>query len=146
MSPFAAEADLCNSTSPTAYNVFSSYTLTSGYLSDNQCQTTTYVSSLDTPYSEILPSASGQVALDAAGQQDFINHIGFTTCSGGGERAQGSALVPVVNVTSSVTSTFSSVPLGNSISLAPVRFPLVFHSSTCCALPNPYMLSWQSTH
>ena len=90
-------------------------------------------------YSETLLSASGHVSLDAAGQQAFINYIGFTSCSNGGEHAVASALIPVANVTQSVTTTFSGVSLAaiTSISLAPVSF-------VCCKMSSPKSLNRSS--
>ena len=115
------------STSPTAYNVFSAYSITSAHIVNGQCVTTSGSAiTLNPAYSETLPSASGRVSLDAAGQQAFINQLGFSTCSGGGENAAASALIPVANVTSTTTMTISSVPLAAAtMSLAPVS-PVLF--------------------
>ena len=119
-------------TSPTAYNVFSAYSVTSAYINGNgQCVTSSGSAVPVNPaYSEALPSASGRVSLDAAGQQAFINHLGFSTCSGGGEHAVGGALIPVATLTASSTRTFTggSVLTPAAASLAPVssfsrRFP-----------------------
>lgn len=79
-------------------------------------------------YSEILPSADGRVTLDANGQQSFINYLGFSSCSGGGENVVATALVQVLNTTATATSTFSNVPLAAvvaSLTIAPVS--LLFH-------------------
>lgn len=105
-------------TSPTAYNVFSAYSITSAHLSNGRCVTTSGSAVQVNPaYSEALPSASGRVSLDAAGQQAFINHLGFSTCSGGGEHVAGGALIPVATLTASSTRTFSGASLA-AVSLA----------------------------
>lgn len=103
---------------------------------------------LSSAYSEILSTASGKVILDANGQQQFIDHLGFSTCSGGGENIVPTALVQVTNTTATQTSTYSNVPLAAvSLSIAPVSSSLqvkaVFLSShddprfyTCLALPS----------
>lgn len=77
---------------------------------------------LSSAYSETLTNANGKVSVDVAGQEGFIKALGFSTCSGGGERAVGGALVPVSHVTQSVTTTYNSVPLAamTTLSLAPV--------------------------
>lgn len=106
-------------TSPTAYNVFSAYSLTSAYLSNGKCVTTSGSPVPVIPaYSEALPSASGRVSLDAAGQQQFINHLGFSGCSAAGEHAVASALIPVASITASSTRT-----LIGGASLAPTTNP-----------------------
>ena len=74
-------------------------------------------------YSEILTSANGQVTLDVNGQQSFINYLGFSSCSGGGENVGATALVQVLNTTATVTSSFTNVPLAAvvaSLTIAPV--------------------------
>ena len=154
-----AQTLILSRTSPTAYNVFtgmshdnilgeptftdisSAYSITSAYSSGGVCITTSGSAIQVSPaYSEILSSANGRVTLDANGQQSFIDHLGFTTCSGGGENVVATALVQVTNTTATTTSTFSNVPLAAvvaSLTIAPVsllmpkiRFPAVI----CCTL------------
>ncbi|KAL8789038.1 MAG: hypothetical protein Q9195_007004 [Heterodermia aff. obscurata] len=114
-------------TSPTAYNVFSAYSVTSAHIVNGQCVTTSGSAvTLPTPYSETLASASGRVTLDPAGEQAFINFLGFTSCVGGGEIASQTALVPVANVTSTTTKTGNGVSLAAaSLSLAPTTNPTI---------------------
>ena len=128
-------------TSPTAYNVFTgmtyqqsskitftdiyaAYSITSAYSSNGICVTTSGSAiSVSPAYSEVLVSANGQVTLDANGQQSFIDHLGFSSCSGGGENIGATALVQVLNTTATTTSTFSNVPLAAvvaSLTIAPV--------------------------
>lgn len=129
-------------TSPTAYNVFTgityqhileepsvadvsaAYSVTSAYLSNGLCVTSSGSAIQVSPaYSEILTSANGRVTLDANGQQSFIDHLGFSTCSGGGENVVATALVQVMNTTATTTSTYSNVPLAAvmaSLTIAPV--------------------------
>lgn len=100
------------------------YSITSAYLSSGICVTTSGSPSPVFPaYSEILTSANGRVTLDANGQQSFIDHLGFSTCSGGGENVVATALVQVTNTTATTTSMFSNVPLAAvvaSLTIAPV--------------------------
>lgn len=129
-------------TSPTAYNVFTgtiyghviegpsvadisaAYSITSAFLSNGVCVTTSGSAIPVSPaYSEILSSANGRVTLDANGQQSFIDYLGFSTCSAGGENVVATALVQVLNTTTTTTSTFSNVPLAAvmaSLTIAPV--------------------------
>lgn len=109
-------------TSPTAYNVFSAFSITSSHIVNGVCVTASGSAVPVIPaYSEVLPSASGRVELDSAGQRAFIDHIGFSTCSIGGARAVAGALVPVANVTQSLTQTFTGAySAAATLSLAPV--------------------------
>ena len=129
-------------TSPTAYNVFTgmtyqqffedilctniyaAYSITSAYNSNGICVTTSGSAIPVSPaYSEVLVSANGQVTLDANGQQSFIDHLGFSSCSGGGENIGATAIYQVLNTTATTTSTFSNVPLAAvvaSLTIAPV--------------------------
>ena len=86
----------------------------------------------------MLPSANGRVTLDANGQQSFIDFLGFSTCSGGGENVVPTALIQVTNTTTTMTSTFSNVPFAAiaSLTIAPVSHGLLWHSlfSLACSL------------
>ena len=110
-----------------ATDTSAAYSITSVYLSNGLCVTTSGSAIQVSPaYSEILTSANGQVTLDANGQQSFIDYLGFSTCSGGGENVVATALVQVTNTTTTTTSTFSNVPLAAvvaSLTIAPVSFP-----------------------
>ena len=92
---------------------------------------------LPTAYSQILSTANGRVTLDAGGQQDFVNQLGFSTCSGGGEHFNPIALIPVTNTTATVTSTFSNVPFAAiaSLTIAPVS---VFRSQGMSILADKH--------
>ncbi|CAD6569345.1 MAG: hypothetical protein ASARMPRED_002734 [Alectoria sarmentosa] len=124
-------------TSPTAYNVFTAYSITSVYTSNGLCVTTSGSAIQVSPaYSEILTSANGQVTLDANGQQSFIEYLGFSTCSGGGENVVATALVQVTNTTTTTTSTFSNVPLAAvvaSLTIAPQSVPAAAPGATTAA-------------
>ena len=113
--------------SPTAYNVFTAVSVTSATLSDGICVTDRGSKSvLPTAYSEVLSSASGKVYLDQNGEQQFINFLGFTSCSMGGENVVQTALVRVSNTTATTTMTASSLPLiaaTQSLSIASVGGP-----------------------
>ena len=128
-------------TSPTAYNVFTgtvsasfqrttladesvAYSITSAYTSNGICVTTSGPPIQVSPaYSETLTSANGRVTLDVNGQQSFIDYLGFSTCSGGGENVIPTALIQVQNTTMTTTSSFTNVPLAAavaSLTIAPV--------------------------
>lgn len=132
---------IANSTSPTPYNVFTgeflrnrpqgtnadskiAYSVTSAYSSNGICVMSSGPAiTLPTGYSQPLPSASGKVYLDAAGQQQFIDFLGFSTCSAGGENVVATALIQVTNTTHTTTLTYSSVPLAAisaRLTIAPV--------------------------
>ena len=139
-----------NRQSPTAYNVFTAYSITSAYLSDGLCVTTSGSKiELSSAYSEILPTASGRVYLDANGQQEFIDHLGFSSCSGGGENIVPTALIQVTNTTATQVATFSGILAAQSASLtiAPVCHPDKFRSVPCViATSNIGLLCCSSHH
>ncbi|KAL9599794.1 MAG: hypothetical protein Q9219_003580 [cf. Caloplaca sp. 3 TL-2023] len=111
-------------TSPTAYNIFSAYTLTSQVFVNGDCQTTSYVSTLDNAYSETLSTANGQVTLDLAGEQSFISFIGFTQCQGGGANVGGTVLAQVSDLTVTTSMFYPTVTLAAmSTTLAPTTNP-----------------------
>ena len=113
---------------PSLNDISAAYSITSAYTSGGVCITTSGSAIQVSPaYSEILSSADGRVTLDANGQQSFIDHLGFSTCSGGGENVVATALVQVMNTTATTTSTFSNVPLAAvvaSLTIAPVSLPI----------------------
>ena len=117
--------------SPTAYNVFTAYSVTSATLSDGICVTDKGSAiQLSSAYTEILPSASGKVYLDQSGEQQFVDFLGFTSCSGGGESVVPTALVQVTNVTATTTSTNTGGPSPSStisLSMALVSPSISFH-------------------
>ncbi|KAL9003084.1 MAG: hypothetical protein Q9188_004019 [Gyalolechia gomerana] len=98
-------------TSPTAYNLFTAYTLTSQQQVNGVCVDTSYVRTLPTAFTETLASANGQVTLDLAGEQAFISFIGFSTCQGGGANVGGTVLAQVSNLTSTTTMFYPTVAL-----------------------------------
>lgn len=100
------------------------YSITSAYLSNGVCITTSGAPvKLSSAYTETLASANGQVVLDANGENAFIDHLGFSTCSNGGENVNPTALLQIFNTTTTATSTFSNVPLAAAsatLTIAPV--------------------------
>ncbi|KAL8933347.1 MAG: hypothetical protein Q9211_005826, partial [Gyalolechia sp. 1 TL-2023] len=98
-------------TSPTAYNLFTAYTLTSQQQVNGVCQDTSYVRILPTAYTETLSTVNGQVAVDLAGEQAFISFIGFSTCQGGGANVGGTVLAQVSYLTSTTTMFYPTVAL-----------------------------------
>ena len=99
-------------TSPSAYNVFTAYTYTNQQqLANGLCSTPLTVITLSSAYTETLASASERVYLDMEGQRGFVDFVGFSTCTGGGENYVRTALVQVSDLTVSMTSTYSGVAL-----------------------------------
>ena len=100
------------------------YSITSAYTSNGLCVTTSGPPIQVSPaYSETLTSANGRVTLDVKDQQSFIDFLGFSTCSGGGENVIATALIQVQNTTMTTTSSFTNVPLAAavaSLTIAPV--------------------------
>ena len=109
-------------------NVCVAYSITSAYESNGVCITTSGAPvTLSSAYTETLISANGQVVLDANGEKSFIDFLGFSTCSGGGENVVPTALIQVTNTTASTTSTYSNVPLAAALAtltIAPVSLHL----------------------
>lgn len=98
-------------TSPTAYNVYSAFTVTTSSLVNNVCVASSYSSTLPSAFTQNLAAASGTVYLNAEGEQSFINYIRLTTCSGAGASIVGLQLIHVQNTIAIVTSTFPTVSL-----------------------------------
>ena len=109
---------------PKSLTKFLAYSITSAYLSNGVCITTSGAPvKLSSAYTETLASANGQVILDANGENAFITFLGFSSCSNGGERVVPTALLQIYNTTTTATSTFSNVPLAAasaSLTIAPV--------------------------
>ena len=121
--------------SPTAYNVFTAYSVTSATLSDGICVTNSGPPiSLSSAYTEALSSASGRVFLDQNGEEQFISFLGFTSCSGGGESIVPTALVQVTNVTATSTSTNKGGPNIASTESLSLSVALVCASDSFCVL------------
>ncbi|KAL8666416.1 MAG: hypothetical protein Q9202_001439 [Teloschistes flavicans] len=114
-------------TSPTAYNVFTAYTLSSQFLANGVCSSTIYSSTLPQAYTETLPQGGGQVTLNPAGEQEFITgFLQFSTCSNGGENVVASVLAPVSNLTATTTISGSGIALAaqTTMTLAPTTNPI----------------------
>lgn len=106
--------------SPTAYNVFTAYSVTSATMSDGICVTNSGPPiSLSSAYTEILSADSGRVVLDQNGEQRFIDFLGFSSCSAGGVTIVPTALVQVTNVTATSTATNTGGPkVASTLSLS----------------------------
>ena len=95
--------------SPTAYNVFTAYSVTSQVMSGGLCSTVSGArQTLSSAYSETLAAASGRVVLDQNGEAQFINFLGFSSCSAGGVNIVPTALAPVSQASAPTTMSFSS--------------------------------------
>ena len=121
--------------SPTAYNVFTAYSVTSATLSDGICVTDKgSAMTLSSAYTEVLSTASGRVYLDQNGEQQFINFLGFTSCSGGGESVVPTALVQVQNTTATTTSTNAG-----GLSVASTESLSLSVALVCTSQPTPHL-------
>ena len=65
---------------------------------------------LTSAYTEVLSAANGKVVLDQNGEQQFIDFLGFKSCSAGGESIVPTALVQVTNVTATSTASNTGGP------------------------------------
>lgn len=126
------------------------YSITSAYTSNGICFTTSGSKIvLSSAYSEVLPSANGKVTLDANGQQSFIDFLGFSTCSGGGENIVPTALIQVTNTTATQTSTHSNVPLAAasaSLTIAPVSVGSLLTSLLALCLSRAHPCGTKKVH
>ena len=84
----------------------------SSYVTNGECVTSQGpASTLSTGFTQILSTASGEVFLNAQGEQSFINSLGFTSCSGGGAKIVPLSLLQIQPTTMTTTRSFSSVSL-----------------------------------
>jgi hypothetical protein len=112
--------------SPTAYNVFTAYTIRSKFVSEGSCVTVTNApSTLASAYSQPITESSGKIYLNGEGQQDFIEYLGFTSCSGGGEHVIQNMILHVQNITTEITRYQTGAVLAPiSRTLGPVSLPV----------------------
>ena len=128
---------LATKTSPSLPSpiVFNAYSVTSAYISNGECVTTSGSPTiLPTPYSFTPNTPLPSSILRSSAFSAFVDYLGFEACIGGDEEAAPVALVPVNNVSitsqsadilipsptksfnSSVTSTLSSLQTSPSAS------------------------------
>lgn len=111
--------------SPTPYNVFTAYTLTSTFISDNECVTSIYDKYiLETAFTQVLSSATGVVYVNADQEQKFIDNLGLSSCTPGPLNLANTALIQVSKFTTTVDSIGTTLQLlAVSRTLAPVSLP-----------------------
>lgn len=106
-------------TSPTAYNVFTAYSVTSTILTNGACLV------VSDPPMPVIPAVSVPVPTGTApanfafsALQSFIRIVGLPTCSPGGENPVQQTVTPVANITVTTTTTgaFSFTPQPITIS------------------------------
>ncbi|MCJ1356011.1 MAG: hypothetical protein MMC33_006005 [Icmadophila ericetorum] len=127
-------------TSPTAYNVFTAYSITSAFLSDGVCTTTSGPPiQLSSAFSVKVPSGTAGADFAISAESDFINFLSFTSCSPGGENQVTSPHAPVttVTVTSALTASFTPQPQMQSTSSASPQ--------TFSTIPPPTTITPSST-
>ncbi|MCJ1252869.1 hypothetical protein MMC24_000675 [Lignoscripta atroalba] len=92
-------------TSPTAYNVFSAYTVTVERLVNGRCVTSAAAASTVSPAVEIpIPPDADQAAFGLVAEQSFISRIGRPTCIGVGAAESIRSTVQIIVENATVTS------------------------------------------
>ena len=117
-SQFPSQARRPASDSTLTSIVFTAYSVTSAYLSGGYCITNSGSSiPLSSPYSVVTPAASAdQNFLNYAGL-DFLDYLGFTTCSAGGGEPLVTPLSEFTNSTNpTAPSTASAGPGASTVS------------------------------
>lgn len=101
--------------------VFTAYSVTSAYLSEGVCVTTSGEAiTLDTPYSFLPPKSVASSDFQRAAGFSFIDYLGFSTCRGSGD-----AIVPTplagngTSVSVLSLSVVSSSPTSTAVSSQP---------------------------
>ncbi len=90
--------------SPTAYDVFQGYTLTSEFLSDGSCRTVTNApSTLPSPFVQTAVQSDGAVFFNAEGEQRFLDFLSLNNCTPRGEVVAPKVVAQVQNITVETT-------------------------------------------
>jgi hypothetical protein len=92
--------------SPTPYDVFQGYTLTSEVFTDGSCQTVIDApSSLPEPFYQTAAQSDGAVFFNAEGEQRFLDFLQLSNCRPGGEVVSPTVVAQVQNITVDTTVT-----------------------------------------
>ncbi len=125
-----------DSPSPDTYIIISAYSITSAYISSGQCTTSSgNAITLQTPFSLTKPSATDSALFQVVAETSFINFLGFSSCSGSGQKIVPTALVSATPY--KITATASA--LGNTASSMNIT------SSTSKSLITPHSTGIIST-
>ncbi len=90
--------------SPTPYDVFQAYTLTSEFLSDGSCQTVTSAPSvLPTAFVQTAAQSDGFVFFNDEGEQRFLEFLRLSDCIPRGEVVSPTVVAQVQNITVDTT-------------------------------------------
>ena len=121
---------MVNSTSPTAYNVFTAFSITSTVAVNGQCSVIAGLPIQVNPQSYIVPQGVAQADFALSAEQAFISNVGLPICSPGGGNPDGAisghtqqytptaGAIPYITLTAYVTVTASvnnSTPLATSV-------------------------------
>ena len=133
-------------TSPTAYDVVTAYSVTSTFLSNGFCTTSSTISILPTAISTIVPSASGQLVISPEEEEYFINQLGFSSCSGAIESVTPMAHIQISNLTVSSTKFVSRVTAAAAVTTgAATSSSSTSSAPTSSSSPSPSASSTLST-
>jgi hypothetical protein len=92
--------------SPTPYDVFQAYTLTSQFVSDGSCRTVTNAPSiLPSPFVQTAAQSDGAVIFNAEGEQRFLDFLSLNNCTPRGEVVAPTVVAQVQNITVETTRT-----------------------------------------
>lgn len=95
---------LINGVPSRSYIVMTAYSVTSAYLSEGVCVTTSGAPvDLPTPYSIAMPTSADNLDVQAIAASSFLDYLGFTTCGGSGEE-----VIPIP--LTSINGTLQTIP------------------------------------
>jgi len=93
-------------TSPTAYNVFTAYSVTSYEATNGGCRIVAGSARLlSSAFSVQVPQGVDYAQFVNEAERSFVSFLGLPTCSGGGENLTPTAIIPQTVVTTSQTTT-----------------------------------------
>ena len=102
-----------------SYVVFTAYSITSEYSSNNTCVTTSGPAiSVLPPFSVLRPASVPASEFQTTAEVSFIDHLGFASCSGSGELVASTALIngslPIGPLTSAIAASTETTIPGNA--------------------------------
>lgn len=106
-------------TSPTAYNVFTAFSVTSTILTNGACVVVSGLPQTISPLSVPVPTGTAPANFAFSALQSFISQVGLPTCSPGGQNPEPpQTVIPIANITVTTTTTgaFSFTPQPITIS------------------------------
>jgi len=124
-------------TSPTAYNVFTAYSITSYIATNGGCQIVANPASQVSPaFSVAIPEGVDYNSFALEAESSFIDFLGVPTCSAAGENLTPTAIIPQTVATITATTTSSaSLTARPAISRSSAGGPT---GPTTSAAPSPF--------